>query len=165
MVIDDIFSREWNVTRIPGTPVRTPARLRLELIPGREFARPSYGRRDACATASRIEDRWYALGGWLQRSEINLQFKSVGVRARESSDCRAARSRRSFRWTWIGSITRAMSSARDRESFDARISKLASFVRDLRFLTRERFIDDGIPIVYGRAASKWEPFGRYRQFY
>lgn len=54
-------------------------------------SRPGFGRWDACrATASRIEDRWYALGGWLQRSEINLQFKSVGVRARGSSDCRAA---------------------------------------------------------------------------
>lgn len=54
-------------------------------------SRPSCGRRDTCrATASRIGDRWYALGGWLQRSEINLQFKSVGVRARGSSDCHAA---------------------------------------------------------------------------
>lgn len=35
--------REWNVARIPGTPVRTPARLRLELILGRVRAQAMGG--------------------------------------------------------------------------------------------------------------------------
>lgn len=143
----------------PGAPVRTPARLRLELIPGRVRARATR-RWDACrATASRIGDRWYALGGWLQRSEINLQFKSIGVRARGSSDCRAAtaamislnldRFDNGERWDLCEIESRSTAFRSSRRSIRE--------VPDPRALHRRWH-------PCGRAAPKWEPLDRYRRF-
>lgn len=92
------------------------------------------------ATASRIGDRWYALGGWLQRSEINLQFKSVGVRARGSSDCRAASA------AMISlNLDRFDNGEIESRSTAFRSSLLSSCVYSRGSWPESIFIDDGIP--------------------
>lgn len=152
----------WNVVRIPGTPVRGSSTFEIRTNSGKS-SRPSCGRRDTCrATASRIGDRWYALGGWLQRSEINLQFKSVGVRARGSSDCRAASAVMILlNLDRFDNGERRDIRARSRVvrlHFEARFVYPRFEVSDPRALHRRRY-------SRGHAALKWESLDRYRRFY